>query len=274
MQVAVLLTVFNRRDKTVACLDEVFRQADALKADEAYSFSLWMVDDGCTDGTAEVVRQRYPQVHILRGGDLYWNQGMRLAWEEASRDNPDFYLWINDDTMLREGALATLMETSEFLRHKAIVVGTAAGADGALSYGGRRKSDKIVEPDATIPVPCWTFNGNLVLVPQAAWKVLGNLDPLYRHSYGDYDYGVRAAKAGVTRVVAPGVLADCPRNPGVEPWRSSAYPLRERYRFLLGPKGRPPKEQFQYDLRSGGLFWAIGHMISLNLKVIFPKRDA
>ena len=274
MQVAVLLTVFNRREKTLACLDEVFRQADALKALEQYSFKVWMTDDGCTDGTPEAVRQRYPHVNILQGGNLYWNRGMRLAWDAASAEDPDFYLWIHDDTMLRDGALAVLLETSTFLRHKAIVVGTAAGAEGALSYGGRAKSDKIVEPDPDIPVSCWTFNGNLVLVPRAVWKVLGNLDPGYSHSYGDFDYGVRAVKAGITRAVAPGVLADCPRNPGVEPWRSSSQPLARRYKFLLSPKGRPPREQFRYDVRSSGFFWAVAHMISINFKVLFPKRDA
>ena len=275
MEVAVLLTVRNRREKTLRCLDEVFRQADLLRGEGDYVLTVYQVDDVSTDATSEAVRERYPQVRLLSGdGSLYWNQGMRLAWETAAADDPDFYCWLNDDTLLREGALSVLLETSLFLRHKAIVVGTAMGADGALSYGGRTRSNKVVEPDPVIPVPCWTFNGNLVLVPRAVWKVLGNLEPLYRHSFGDYDYGVRALKAGVARVVAPGVLADCPRNPGVEPWRSSAYSLRERYAFLFSPKGRPPREQFRYDCRSMGFFRAVGHFVSLNLKVLFPRQNA
>ncbi|MBR1871598.1 MAG: glycosyltransferase family 2 protein [Bacteroidales bacterium] len=273
LRVAVLMTVFNRREKTLAALEGCFRQIDSVAAQEKYSFEIWITDDGSTDGTSEAVSQAYPSVHILHsGGGLYWNRGMRLAWTEAAKDEPDFYLWLNDDTILAEGALAVMLETSEYLRHKAIVVGTATGEDGSYSYGGRMRSNKIVPPDPVIPVPCYTFNGNLVLVPKAVYDALGNLEPAYHHSFGDYDYGVRALKKNITRVVAPGVLATCDRNPGVEVWRNSGYSLRERYAYLLGPKGRPPREQFLYDTRSMGFFGAIGHFISVNLKVLFPRR--
>lgn len=271
--VAVLLTVFNRREKTLACLDNCFRQFDSLAALEKYSFTVYLVDDGSTDGTADAVAAQYPAVRLLRGeGGLYWNQGMRRAWEEAAREDYDFYLWLNDDTLMNEGALATLMETSEFLRHRAILVGTAVDAQGQYSYGGRTRSNRIVEPDPAIPTPCYTFNGNLVLLPRSVYRVLGNLEAAYRHSFGDYDYGVRALRKGIARVVAPGVLARCDRNPGVERWRDARFPLRERYAYLFSPKGRPPKEQFLYDSRSKGFFGAVGHFISLNLKVLFPKR--
>ncbi len=267
------MTVFNRREQTLACLDNCYRQFDSMRGDGKYTFSIWLVDDGSTDGTSEAVRERYPQVHLIRGnGSLFWNQGMRLAWSSAEESKPDFYLWLNDDTLLKEGAIASLMETSEFLKHRSIVVGTTSNAKGELSYGGRTKSNKIVVPDAEIPVPCYTFNGNIVLIPSSVHHVLGNLEERYHHSFGDYDYGVRAAKKGITRAVAAGVLGVCDRNPGTPKWRNAAYPLDERIKYLLGPKGRPPREQFCYDCRDKGVFWAVGHAISILFKVLFPKR--
>lgn len=271
--IAVLLTVYNRREKTLACLEKLWHEDEKLKSDGGYSLSVYLVDDGSTDGTSEAVMERFPGVHLIKGeGNLFWNQGMRLAWDEAAKEDPDFYLWVNDDTIVNEGAIATLTETSAFLRHRAIVVGTSTGADGQLSYGGRTKSNKVITPDPVLPLPCFTFNGNLVLVPRWAWQKLGNLEARYHHGFGDYDYGVRAAKSGVTCVVAPGISASCDRNPGVEKWRDANYPLKERYRFLKGPKGRPPSEQFLYDRRMSGIFYAIGHFIMINLKVIFPRR--
>ena len=80
-------------------------------------------------------------------------------------------------------------------------------------------------------------------------------------------------KANVSRVVAPGIVCICSRNPGVPKWRDSNYSLKERYAFLLSPKGRPPREQFLYDTRDKGLLWAIGHAVSLNFKVLFPSRN-
>lgn len=272
-KVAILLTVHNRREKTLECLKNCYQQIDSMKGDDTYSFSVYLVNDGCTDGTVEDVNEYYPQTIVIRGdGNLFWNQGMRLAWETAAKENYDFYLWLNDDTLMKEGALACLMETSSFLRHRAIVAGTAENAAGALSYGGRSRSGKLIEPDPAIPVPCYTFNGNLVLVPSYAYRILGNLDEHYHHSFGDYDYGVRAAKAGIVRVVAPGVLCRCDRNPGVPKWRNRAYPIRERFAYLHSPKGRPTNEQFRYDCRKSNFIYAIGHFLSIRLKVLFPKK--
>ena len=271
MEAAVLLTVHNRKDKTLACLESCMSQVESMKADGRYSFSIWMTDDGCTDGTADAVVSAFPQVNIIHGdGSLYWNRGMCAAWEAASASSPDFYLWLNDDIVLKPGAFSSLFEISAALRHKAIVAGTAEGSDGTVSYGGRTRKGRIILPDKTIPVGCDIFNGNLVLVPKYVYERIGMLDSFYSHGFGDYDYGVRAEKAGIVSVVAPGILAVCDRNPGVPDWRNSSLGLRERYRALAKPTGRPLKEQFVYDFRSEGLIWAVFHFFSLNLKVLFP----
>lgn len=274
LKVAILLTVFNRREKTLKCLDICYRQIDAMKSEGIYDFHIYMVDDGSSDGTSDAVRESFPQTSIIRGnGGLYWNQGMRLAWDTAVLQSPDFYIWINDDTFLEQNALGTLMETSNFLKHKAIVVGTAEDSEGMLSYGGRTRYGKLVTPDPTIPVPCWTFNGNLVLIPAYVYRILGNLDEHYQHSFGDFDYGARAAAANIVRVVAPGVLCKCSRDTGVPKWRDRNYPLRNRIASLHSPKGRPPKEQFRYDVRSRGFLFALIHGLSVAIKVFFPKRN-
>ena len=274
LKVAILLTVFNRREKTLKCLDICYRQIDAMKSEGIYDFHIYMVDDGSSDGTSDAVRESFPQTSIIRGnGGLYWNQGMRLAWDTAVLQSPDFYIWINDDTFLEQNALGTLMETSNFLKHKAIVVGTAEDSEGRLSYGGRTRYGKLVTPDPTIPVPCWTFNGNLVLIPAYVYRILGNLDEHYQHSFGDFDYGARAAAANIVRVVAPGVLCKCSRDTGVPKWRDRNYPLRNRIASLHSPKGRPPKEQFLYDVRSRGFLFALIHGLSVAIKVFFPKRN-
>lgn len=272
--VAILMTSHDRRKKTLACLLECFRQIDGMKGLESFSFDIFLVDDGSSDGTAEAVSEKFPQVFLIPGGgNLFWNQGMRLAWDRAAQNRDyDYYLWMNDDVALREGALAAMLENSGFLADKAIIAGTAEDSAGLLSYGGRTKSLRIIRPDDTIPVPCFCFNGNLVLVPRHVFKTVGNLEPRYHHSFGDYDYGIRAAAHGISSVVCPGILCVCDRNHGIPKWRDSRYSLKERYRFLFSPKGRPPREQFLFDTRLMGFMRAVLHMISLNIKVLFPKR--
>ncbi len=273
MTVAILLTTFNRRERTLACLRNCFEQIDSLRVDNKYSVSIYLTDDGSEDGTYETVSSRFPEVHIIKGdGQLYWNQGMRAAWAEAAKEDYDFYLWLNVHTTLRQGALATLLENSYYLRHRAIVVGTAVNSDGEYSCGGRTRSGKIVAPDPTIPVPCDMFNGNVVLVPKSVYNAVGMMDVRYTHGYGDYDYGVRADKVGIVSVVAPGVMAECDRETGIPKWRDGSYPLKERIQALRSPKGRPLKEQFLFDTRLHNVFTAGGHCASLLLKTVFARK--
>lgn len=66
--IAVLLTVFNRKDKTLKCLQHLFNQLPI----EGYSIDVYLTDDGCTDGTPEAVKEQYPQVNIIHGdGNLF-----------------------------------------------------------------------------------------------------------------------------------------------------------------------------------------------------------
>jgi len=271
--VAILLTVFNRREMTLSCLRSCYAEIDALKAEAKYSFSVYMTDDGSTDGVSEAVSEKFPDVHIIKGdGSLYWNRGMIAAWNEAAKEDYDFYLWMNNDTVPVENAFSVLLENSSYLRHRAIVVGTAEDSDGQLSYGGRTRKGRIVRPDPEIPVPCDIFNGNMVLVPSCVYKTLGTMDPKFSHGFGDFDYGIRAVKEGLTAVVAPGILAVCDRNPGIPKWRDSSLALKERYSAVMSPKGRPFREQFLYDVRKSGAVAAVAHFLSLNVKVLFPKR--
>ena len=105
--IAVLMTCFNRKDKTLKSLESLFRQnADV---------DVYLVNDGCTDGTHEAVTLQFPQVNIIRGtGSLFWNRGMHLAWTTAvGRRDYDHFLWLNDDTMLYPDAIQELMKCSE-----------------------------------------------------------------------------------------------------------------------------------------------------------------
>jgi len=111
-RIAVLITCHNRKPKTLACLTALFNQTPPSSA----TTDVYLVDDGSTDGTAEEVHQAYPQVKILQGdGSLFWNGGMRKAFSEALKYDYDYYLWLNDDTILYPEAIASLLTTSHHI---------------------------------------------------------------------------------------------------------------------------------------------------------------
>ncbi|MEC4852545.1 MAG: glycosyltransferase family 2 protein, partial [Jaaginema sp. PMC 1079.18] len=226
VKIAALLTCFNRKEKTLECLRLLFAQAGVSDA----TLEVYLVDDGSTDGTAAAVAQTYPQVNILTGtGNLFWNGGMRLAWDAAMPSHPDYYLWLNDDTLLYPDALHTLLETSHQLSQKgedaAIVAGSVQDPETqVLTYGGLRqkgplyppfKAQKIPPTDA--PQVCDMMCGNFVLIPQTVVAKIGNLDPQLTHYAGDWDYGLRARQAGCSVWIAPGFQGTCPRNPKPNP---------------------------------------------------------
>jgi GT2 family glycosyltransferase len=239
----------NRRVTTLECLQALY---SAVRPD-GYSLDVYLVDDGSTDGTAASVRARFPKVRLIEGtGDLYWNRGMRLAFAKAIQAHPDFYLWLNDDTILETDGLTRLFSTYNHvaaIQLRSVVVGSTRDRDsGDLTYGGvvhRSRWHPLrldVLPPADVPLPCDTFFGNCVLIPHSVAQVVGNLDPTFTHSAGDADYGFRARKRGCMLWIAPGFVATCSRNSEENTWEDPLLPLRERWRLVRSPKGLPPQE--------------------------------
>ena len=213
--VAVLMTCHNRRALTVRCLESLRAQ----KSDA--ELALFVVDDGSSDGTADAVRAAWPAARIITGnGSLFWNGGMRLAWETAAKAGSfDHYLWLNDDVVLDPGAIDRLVREAAGLADAdgaAIVCGsTRRPGTGEVSYGGQRRVHPrrplrlTVAPPGRAPIAVESFSGNIVLVSAAAYARLGNLAPAYVHIFGDLDYGLRARAAGVPVYAGSGYFGEC-----------------------------------------------------------------
>ena len=258
--IAVLITCHNRKAETVRCLQRL--AAQVLRA--SVLLRVYLVDDGSTDGTAEAVLAAYPEVTLIRAdGTLFWCNGMRLAWQHAAEASPDFYLWLNDDTLLRPGCIDKLLQVWErgvtTGDDSCIVVGSCCDPEtGEHSYGGEVLSGGHPGRPRAVPAQsaqvqrCDTFNGNCVLVPRAAYEVLGMMRA-FEHAISDTDYGLRAKRAGISRVVAPGYLAECRRNPPEKSWRCRALPRAERWKKLVSRHGLPPRDWWRFLWTHSGL---------------------
>jgi GT2 family glycosyltransferase len=261
MLIAAILTCHNRRDKTLACLSALYAARD--RAAEL-GLQVYLTDDGSTDGTAAAVRAFDPRIQVVQGtGGLYWNRGMVAAWRAALESDGayDAFLLLNDDTLLDADALSVLLEPAGKIRTNAIIVGAVRDPEsGELTYGGIRRTSRwhpgrtTQLPIASEPQDADTFNANCVLVPAGCVERIGTLDPVFTHAMGDFDYGLRARKAGIRVVVAPGTVGTCPRNDLRGSWRDSSLSTRERLRRLNSPKGLPYREWQQYLRRHGAPF--------------------
>lgn len=264
--IAVLLTCHNRKEKTVSCLKALFEAS----LPRGFALDVFLVDDGSTDGTSAAVKKIFPGVNIIQGdGNLFWNRGMHLAWKTAAKvQEYDFYLWLNDDTLLYPNSLQELIECSESTNRQKIICGSTCASNDVVqvTYGGRLLKQGLIIPNGMLQ-QCDYFNGNIVLIPSYVYNRNGVNDPIFHHALGDFDYGLLAKKIGIHSFVAPSILGKCDLNIGLAAWQKKGIPLVKRLKILYSPLGNNPVEFFKYDNRHNGFFIACFHFFTIHLRL-------
>lgn len=243
IKVAVLITCFNRKNKTLECIKHLYKQ-DCL---DKVEISIFIVDGGSSDGTPDLVRDNYPDVHIDVQNGLFWAGGMRKAWKNAlSSQNFDFLWLVNDDTALYENSLSILLNTHSYCLSKYKKAGIYSGCTkdpktGSLTYGGKIlfKRDHIkgflLAPNGHYQ-ECDLCNGNALLIPAEVFVRIGGLYEKCTHGIADWEYSLRAKKNGFPVLLAPVYVGDCERDHG-KPWLSMKHSLKERLAYMNSPKG-------------------------------------
>ncbi len=272
IRIAVIMTVFNRKVLTLSCLSSLYN----AELNDNYSLDVFLVDDGCTDGTASAVNKRFPKVNIIEGtGHLYWNQGMRLAWQTAvnSKDY-DFYLWLNDDTNIKSGALTEVFDCYNLnLKNKikeAVVVGACMDCQSnkKFSYGLTKDKIKLI-PNGLIQNGNM-INGNFVLVSKNIFDKLGFLSDDFTHGMGDVDYGLRAIQSGFDVVTTRKFIGYCKLNESLPLWCNPKIKLARRLQAFYSPLGININE-YKILLKR---FWPSRYFTTLSkiyFRLLFPR---
>lgn len=256
----VLLACHNRKEKTLSCLKALHAQRGLPKG---FKVRTTLFDDGSTDGTAAAVRRAKLADEIKTGdGNYYWCGAMRTLIKGVVGSEKDFIILLNDDTILERDALARLIQTWKWAcsgKVKEVIVTGATSSTDRLTttYGGYIKKTKwhpfryqLAKPGPK-PVPCYTINGNCVLIPKLTMDRLGGLDEHFTHSFGDIDLGIRASKLNIPIWLAPGYVGLCDDyKPGLKDKTFS-----QKWKALHSPKGVPPLEQLYFSKKHGGFLW-------------------
>jgi len=247
--IAVLMTVFNRIEKTISCLQSLF---DATLEGLDISFSIFLTDDGSTDGTRERLLATFPDanIQILAGnGQLFWNGGMNHSWRAAiAKGGFDAYLWLNNDSIVLPNIWQELKAADDYSKQKfgkgGIYVGSTYNKEKtALSYGGFNYinkwtlKDQFVLPNGEFQ-NCQAAHGNITCVSQDVVLKEGIFCDGYQHSGGDHDYSYRAYKHGFPVFILRTYLGIC-ENDHVKGDDTifRELPLKQRFRYLRSPLG-------------------------------------
>jgi len=268
LRIVTLATCYNRRDHTLDSLSDLHQQqlADGVLLQHV------IVDDGSSDGTADAVREQFPDVEIVKGnGQLYWAGGMRHGWAEAVAGRKFDYLFVyNDDVSLSPDAIADLLAASESVWQENpchVIAGSFKSSDGGqTTYGGRLRSSSwhplkfagMVEPNGRVQ-RADTLNMNGALITAEALKKVGFLSDYFLHSGADFEFGLKLAKAGGAVYVAGQPIGECDANPelGGGPTVSAFTPLRQRLGLIFDNKREPFRQRLCYYRQHGGVLWPV-----------------
>lgn len=262
-KIAVLLTCFNRKNKTLACLRNLFKAYESCKTE--FNISVYLTNDGCSDGTADAVLQEFPdkEIHILAGtGFLYWAGGMRNSWKEALKEDFDGYLLLNDDTHVYNNVFKEIFDTHCFCRKKfnqdGIYIGTTCSQENLnkVTYGGSlivnrfKATEKKVIPNGKTPQLCDCGNANIMYVTFDVVKKIGILHESFTHAFADYDYTLLANKMGIPVMITSNICGICDNE---HPSNLEAFfrkSLRERIKYTYSPLGFALPEYLIYMKRN------------------------
>jgi N-acetylglucosaminyl-diphospho-decaprenol L-rhamnosyltransferase len=154
---AVSVVSWNVRDLLAACLHSV--EASAASAD--LDVEIWVVDNASHDGSAEMLAQEFPAVHLLASpANLGFAGGQNTALaamgfrgvpvpgasqalassfaapQRAADDSlPRYVLILNPDTLVREGALAALVRVMDGMPRIGVCGPRLVYGDGRFQHG-------------------------------------------------------------------------------------------------------------------------------------------
>lgn len=280
MKVAALYTCFNRKEKTLSSLASLY---SAYKnSPEKIFLSVYLTDDNSSDGTSEAVAEKFPEVKILKGnGELYWAGGMRNSWGHAVKQDFDAYLLLNDDTDVKRDVFDTALRTDMVCKEKydksGIYVGNTIEPDSdEISYGGWVFTNRFLATMKRVPlndqapVKCEAGNANIMWVPKEVVSDIGILSEGYTHGMADFDYSLKALRAGIPVLVMPGVMGLC-NNDHSNPYKKFMdLPFRNRIKMLYHPVGLDFKSQLYYMRKHFPVRLPLVFLMGW-FKVLFPK---
>lgn len=247
MKIAVLLTCYNRREKTLLCLRalrQYFQGGEIV-------YDVYLTDDGCTDGTAEAVMAEFPAVRVIQGSNLYWAGGMRLCWRNAiAHGGYDYYLLLNDDTCVSSTIVVDFWECHNRFGGNAVIAGTVCNSRGLRTYGGYRILHLFpyrllrMIPSGK-PESISLSGANVMFVPQCVVDRIGVFPRIYVHGIADFDYCLRAGRAGFAVVMPSHYAGVCEKDHQAPFLRALSF--RERWKYLWSPKGMELKQQLYFQ---------------------------
>jgi GT2 family glycosyltransferase len=265
---SVIIVSYNTRDLLARCLASVY---ESLAGAPMVQAQVWVVDNVSTDGSAQMVRTRFPQAHLLisernlgfAGGN---NAALRaMGFGDAPTQAttvPDFILLLNPDTEVKGDALATLVAFLEREPRAGAAVARLEYGDGRFQHSAFRLPGlaqiwfdffawpgRFIESplngryprtlyDAGQPFPIECGLGAAFLMRSEAIRQIGLMDEGFFMYGEEIDWCWRLRAAGWRRYCVPAARVVHHEGQSTRQFREAMYIALWRSRFRLYHKHR------------------------------------
>lgn len=204
-KVASVILAYNNYSDTEECLRSVL-------ASDYPALTVWLVDNGSEDGTAQKVVEAFPTVRLVQTGrNLGVAGGFNAGIVPALRAGADYVFILNNDTVVEPNLIHVLVREAQLHPEAGILMPKILYYDARnriWSVGARyrRFPPAIVmigldQPDgpayATPRILEYAPTCGL-LIPREVFVRVGLLDDGYFFFYDDWDYSLRVRRAGYT----------------------------------------------------------------------------
>lgn len=206
--IACVLVTYNRRDLLAQALS-------ALAAQTRLVDRIIVVDNAGQDGTPGMVRDRFPEVHLL---ELATNAGsaggFNAGMAEALRGGADWIWLLDDDTIAAPDALERLVATpwrSAPVPEPDLLASRVNWTDGQphpmnQPIVRRRDPKALIDAAAVGLVPMRTATFVSLLVARAAVERRGLPQPHFFFQADDIDFTARVLRNGIGYLVPDSVV--------------------------------------------------------------------
>jgi GT2 family glycosyltransferase len=199
--VSVVTPVYNR----IAITREFLQSMTDLRYP---NYEIIIVDDGSTDGTANMVEHDFPSVRLIRTpGDQWWSKATNVGVGDALARDARYILTINDDVQVDPDFLTILVDVAE--AHPRTLVGATiyeASMREKLWYAGGTMgwwTGQLLHRSLPDSRPLHWLTGMGTLIPAEVFREVGMYDHAHFPQYAaDVDLTLRARRHGFFLAIA------------------------------------------------------------------------
>ncbi len=202
--VYIIILNWNGVSDTMQCIE-------SCKRLHYSDFRILVVDNGSSDGSEEMIRKQFPDIHLIQTGtNLGFAGGNNLGIRYAQKQGADYIWLLNNDTIVDEKCLDYLVRAAEaepargmvgnkiYYHHAPETIWFAGGKVDLEKGGLTHHTGKDCRDNGSYdtPGPAGYITGCSVLVKKEMVEDIGLLDDNYFLYFEDVDWSLRAAQKG------------------------------------------------------------------------------